>query len=351
MPTGATVPARSRRRQRTAARCARCCVGLGLARGHAAPVPRPRRPRPRRPAGRRGIDARPTRWRPRSRCCARRCCPACCGRRLQRVAPPRRAWRSSRSATCSCRPPGGQDCPTSASSSAWCWPGATPRPRSGSGACWSSALGVADAGVDRPTGPPACTPTRAASVARRRRRRRRGRRDRPGRARPLTASASGWPGSRSTSTALLACPAATGAYRADQPLPVAATSTWPSWSPTRCRPAPVGDAIAGHGRRAARRRPSCSTSSAAAPWPTVAAASPTDCDCRPSTAPSPTTDVGRHARARHRRGAEPRPAPPSAPGSFHVAVLRPTPALPVTPRACFRTRDVTGTTMLGAISG
>ena len=85
-------------------------LGLGYLRGDAESVPRPRHARQGGPAGRVGADHQPARRRGERAAHLAAPGPAR-GDRLQRVAPPHRAWRCSRSAT-STRPPRAS-CPAS----------------------------------------------------------------------------------------------------------------------------------------------------------------------------------------------------------------------------------------------
>ena len=211
-------------------------VGLGRARGHAAAVPRAGRPRPRRPAGRRPSPS-PTRWLPRSRCCARRCARVCCGRwpTTSRTAPGRGPVRDRQGL----RRPAGRHHPARRARAPrpWCWPAPRPPLRSRSGRSCTDTLGLAGRGhrpepgrgrpAPRPLGRarPSTAPSSARSA-----------RSTPACSTP-SASASGSPGSRSTSAPLL------GAAPRRAPLPTRsagtprATSTWPSRSTRPSRPA------------------------------------------------------------------------------------------------------------------
>ena len=112
----------------------------------------------------------PTRWSPRRTCCGRRCGRDCCRRSptTSRTGP--RAWRCSRSATCTAPAARSSSCPTSARSSAPCSPAGRHRRR------WR--VGRAGrrprrrrCGASRPARVVGLHPTRSAPLVRRRRER------------------------------------------------------------------------------------------------------------------------------------------------------------------------------------
>ena len=237
------------------------------------------------PAGRRGVGA--------AHLAAAR--PAQ-GRRLQRVAPHRRRRACSRSARSSASRRRRSSCPTSASTSAWCWPvrEAAGRGRGLAGA-GRHARAADGAGIDQVAPSPACTPAASGVLVRRRRRSS----ARSARSIPACSTRLGI-GERvawlevDLDRLLGAAP-----RRAARTARSAATRRATSTSPSRStRPSPAGRVERRHpgrGGRAARRPAPVRRVPRRRRCPTAGAASPTACGSRPPTAPSPTTTSPRCA--------------------------------------------------------
>ena len=266
--TGALSPRQAdRRRLRRAPR------GPGPLRGDADAVPRARRAGSLRPARRRHHDRQPAGRRAVGAAHLAAAGPGR-GRRLQLVAPqPRRAAVRDRPHLQPARRRPTPTSPTSGRSSARCWPAPMPpRPCT----LWrfvAEALGFTD-GDDRERRGARAPPHPQRPHQRGRRAcDRRARRDRSRACSTPTASASGWPTSRSTSTRCSPCRTA-GPPIGPSACTRAATSTSPSRWTTTCRPP---RSRTPSGRPAATCCGACasSTSTAAPAWPTAAAASPT----------------------------------------------------------------------------
>ena len=287
----------------TGARSARSLVGLGLDEAMPLPFLAPgdlerRRARPARPS------PSPTRSPPRSRCCARRCCPGCS--RPSPTTPPT-ATRASRlfeiGKVFRRPPPGGQPCPTSASTRR----GAGRRDAAGGG----RGLAVAGRGARRADGArssrPPCAglhPTRSADWSRvGGRGRRRGRRGRPDGARPPRRRRAGGLARGRPRPRCSALPHGDQRRTARSAGSRRATSTWPSRSTTTSRPAPSRPALRAAGGdllvevAPVRRVPGrAGAATGAAAWPTA-------CASRPRPHPH---------RRRGRRGPRPPSSPPSS---------------------------------------